>query len=47
MRNSLPRRARTPLTLMATATVAAALLATTVAPANAGNATSSQGRKSS
>ncbi|MFD8194618.1 alpha/beta fold hydrolase [Streptomyces wuyuanensis] len=45
MRNSLPRRARTPLTLMATATVAAALLATTVAPANAGNATSPQGPK--
>ncbi|MFF4745963.1 alpha/beta hydrolase [Streptomyces chengbuensis] len=44
-RHSLRRRGRTPFTLLATATVAAALLATTVAPANAGGASSSQSRK--
>jgi pimeloyl-ACP methyl ester carboxylesterase len=41
-RRSLYRHARTPLTFMATATVAAALFATSVGPASAAKATSSQ-----
>ncbi len=42
---SLYRRARTPLSLLATATVAAALFAASVVPASAGRATSSRHRK--
>ncbi|MCX4706399.1 alpha/beta hydrolase [Streptomyces sp. NBC_01373] len=44
-RRSLYRRVRTPLSLMATAGVAAALLATSVAPASAGKGSSSPSRK--
>ncbi|MCX5166483.1 alpha/beta fold hydrolase [Streptomyces antibioticus] len=44
-RRSLSRRARTPMTLMATATVAAALFAASVGPASAGKAPSPQHRK--
>ncbi|MGP4052036.1 alpha/beta fold hydrolase [Streptomyces sp. 2A115] len=44
-RRSLYRRARTPLSLMATVGVAAALLATSVAPASAGKGSSSHSRK--
>lgn len=44
-RRSLSRRVRTPLSLLATTTVAAALLAASVGPASAGKGTSSQHRK--
>ncbi|MFJ8024749.1 alpha/beta fold hydrolase [Streptomyces sp. NPDC096311] len=44
-RPSLPRRARGPLSLLATASVAAALLATSVAPASAGKGSPPPGRK--
>ena len=43
-RPSRLRRARTPLTLLATATVATALLATSVSPASAAGSTASQGK---
>lgn len=44
-RPSLPRRARGPLSLLATASVAAALLATSVAPASAGKGSPPPRRK--
>ncbi|MER7690389.1 alpha/beta fold hydrolase [Streptomyces sp. NPDC097610] len=44
-RPSLPRRARGPLSLLATASVAAALLATSVAPARSGKGSPPPGRK--